>query len=290
MNCQLRHRRPPRPRRGRRRRVGGRCRSPTTSRGVIRPVADDPSRGGHGHRGRQRLRQVHAAGPGPASSRPARARCCSTARTSTGCPPGGRHPAGDPAPAADLARGHQRRRPGGPRPAPAPALVPAVVDHRRAGGRRRAGGPRLTTSPTGPSTSCRAASGSGCGCAARPRPGHRPDAARRADDVPRPGPPGGGAGLLAELNATERRTVVAVLHDLNLACRYAHHLVAMKDEQIVDTARPPRSSPRRRSRGVRAGVRRDRRPADRHAAGAAGPRPPRRLTGAGRLTASRAPS
>jgi iron complex transport system ATP-binding protein len=39
--------------------------------------------------------------------------------------------------------------------------------------------------------------------------------------------------LLAELNATERRTIVAVLHDLNLACRYAHHLVAMKDGAIV---------------------------------------------------------
>jgi iron complex transport system ATP-binding protein len=39
--------------------------------------------------------------------------------------------------------------------------------------------------------------------------------------------------LLAELNVTERRTIVAVLHDLNLACRYAHHLVAMKDGAIV---------------------------------------------------------
>ena len=39
--------------------------------------------------------------------------------------------------------------------------------------------------------------------------------------------------LLAELNATERRTIVAVLHDLHLACRYAHHLVAMKDGAIV---------------------------------------------------------
>ena len=38
--------------------------------------------------------------------------------------------------------------------------------------------------------------------------------------------------LLAELNATERRTVVAA-DDLNLACRYAHHLVAMKDGAIV---------------------------------------------------------
>jgi len=39
--------------------------------------------------------------------------------------------------------------------------------------------------------------------------------------------------LLAELNATEHRTILAVLHDLNLACRYAHHLVAMKDGAIV---------------------------------------------------------
>ena len=35
--------------------------------------------------------------------------------------------------------------------------------------------------------------------------------------------------LLADLNGSERRTIVLVLHDLNLACRYAHHLVAMKD-------------------------------------------------------------
>jgi iron complex transport system ATP-binding protein len=39
--------------------------------------------------------------------------------------------------------------------------------------------------------------------------------------------------LLAELNTREGRTIVAVLHDLNLACRYAHHLVAMKDGGIV---------------------------------------------------------
>jgi iron complex transport system ATP-binding protein len=39
--------------------------------------------------------------------------------------------------------------------------------------------------------------------------------------------------LLAGLNQRERRTIVLVLHDLNLACRYAHHLVAMKDGAIV---------------------------------------------------------
>jgi iron complex transport system ATP-binding protein len=39
--------------------------------------------------------------------------------------------------------------------------------------------------------------------------------------------------LLAELNTTRDRTIVCVLHDLNLACRYAHHLVAMRHGAIV---------------------------------------------------------
>lgn len=39
--------------------------------------------------------------------------------------------------------------------------------------------------------------------------------------------------LLADLNETEDRTIVVVLHDLNLACRYAQHLIAMKDGAIV---------------------------------------------------------
>lgn len=43
--------------------------------------------------------------------------------------------------------------------------------------------------------------------------------------------------LLAELNA-QGRTVVAVLHDLNQACRYASHLVAMKDGAIVAEGGP----------------------------------------------------
>ncbi|MEI5667530.1 ABC transporter ATP-binding protein [Bosea sp. CCNWLW174] len=43
--------------------------------------------------------------------------------------------------------------------------------------------------------------------------------------------------LLAELNA-QGRTVVAVLHDLNQACRYASHLVAMKDGAIVAEGPP----------------------------------------------------
>ncbi len=44
--------------------------------------------------------------------------------------------------------------------------------------------------------------------------------------------------LLARLNASEGRTIVAVLHDLNLACRYAHHLVAMADGAIAAEGPP----------------------------------------------------
>lgn len=46
--------------------------------------------------------------------------------------------------------------------------------------------------------------------------------------------------LLARLNEDEGRTIVIVLHDLNLACRYAHHLVAMKLGAIVAQG-PPRT-------------------------------------------------
>jgi iron complex transport system ATP-binding protein len=44
--------------------------------------------------------------------------------------------------------------------------------------------------------------------------------------------------LLADLNQREGRTIVIVLHDLNLACRYAHHLVAMRAGAIVAQGRP----------------------------------------------------
>jgi iron complex transport system ATP-binding protein len=44
--------------------------------------------------------------------------------------------------------------------------------------------------------------------------------------------------LLAELNKKEERTLVLVLHDLNLACRYAHHLVAMQDGAVVTQGSP----------------------------------------------------
>ncbi|WP_053368090.1 ABC transporter ATP-binding protein [Bacillus sp. FJAT-27245] len=44
--------------------------------------------------------------------------------------------------------------------------------------------------------------------------------------------------LLYELNERENRTIVMVLHDLNLACRYAHNIVAIKDKQIYAQGRP----------------------------------------------------
>ncbi|MEH7384144.1 ABC transporter ATP-binding protein [Bacillus sp. JJ1521] len=44
--------------------------------------------------------------------------------------------------------------------------------------------------------------------------------------------------LLFELNETEKRTIIMVLHDLNLACRYAHHIVAIKDKQIYGHGKP----------------------------------------------------
>ncbi|OLF06729.1 iron dicitrate ABC transporter ATP-binding protein [Actinophytocola xinjiangensis] len=47
--------------------------------------------------------------------------------------------------------------------------------------------------------------------------------------------------LLTDLNHTEGKTIVLVLHDLNLACRYADHLIAMKDGRIV-TQGPPAES------------------------------------------------
>ncbi|MFI6638592.1 ABC transporter ATP-binding protein [Streptomyces sp. NPDC050504] len=39
-------------------------------------------------------------------------------------------------------------------------------------------------------------------------------------------------GLLAKLR-DQGRTVIAVLHDINQACRYADHLVAMKDGRVI---------------------------------------------------------
>jgi ABC-type cobalamin/Fe3+-siderophores transport system ATPase subunit len=44
--------------------------------------------------------------------------------------------------------------------------------------------------------------------------------------------------LFADLNVTGERTLVAVLHDLNQAARYATHLIAMKDGHIIAQGAP----------------------------------------------------
>jgi iron complex transport system ATP-binding protein len=44
--------------------------------------------------------------------------------------------------------------------------------------------------------------------------------------------------LLFELNEKEKRTIIMVLHDLNLACRYAHHIVAICDKKIYAQGKP----------------------------------------------------
>ena len=44
--------------------------------------------------------------------------------------------------------------------------------------------------------------------------------------------------LLFELNQKEKRTIVMVLHDLNLACRYAHHMIAIKDQTVAAQGKP----------------------------------------------------
>lgn len=43
--------------------------------------------------------------------------------------------------------------------------------------------------------------------------------------------------LLADLNR-QGRTIIAVLHDLNQACRYATHLIAMRDGAVMAEGRP----------------------------------------------------
>ncbi|HYJ70170.1 MAG TPA: ABC transporter ATP-binding protein [Nocardioidaceae bacterium] len=44
--------------------------------------------------------------------------------------------------------------------------------------------------------------------------------------------------LVVELNREQQVTIALVLHDLNLACRYAHHLIAMRSGEIVAQGAP----------------------------------------------------
>lgn len=44
--------------------------------------------------------------------------------------------------------------------------------------------------------------------------------------------------LLQKLNGEQQRTVVMVVHDLNHATRYAHHMVAIKSGQVISSGTP----------------------------------------------------
>nr|VUD35066.1 ferric enterobactin transport ATP-binding protein FepC [Raoultella sp. NCTC 9187] len=44
--------------------------------------------------------------------------------------------------------------------------------------------------------------------------------------------------LLSELNREKGYTLAAVLHDLNQACRYATHLIALRDGKIIAEGAP----------------------------------------------------
>ena len=67
--------------------------------------------------------------------------------------------------------------------------------------------------------------------------------------------------LCRSLNREQGRTVVAVLHDLNQACRYADFVVAMRDGKIVAQGRPADVvTEGRRGGSVRSGVPDHRRP------------------------------
>ena len=80
--------------------------------------------------------------------------------------------------------------------------------------------------------------------------------------------------LCAELHAERGRTLVAVLHDLNHACRYATHLIAMRDGAIVAQGEPAEIvTAELVEDGVRPAVPGDRRPGGGHPARGAGGAP-----------------
>ena len=206
--------------------------------------------------GRQRLRQVDAAArPRPAAQPPARHRPARRRRDPPAADPGGGPAAGHPAPAADLPRRASRSPTSWP--AAATRTSAGSASGRRTTSRGRAGAGRHRHDRPGRPLGRRAVGRAAPAGVDRhgARPGHRQlllldepttflDLAHQVEVL----------DLLADLNEREGRTIVCVLHDLNLACRYAHHLVAMRDG--AHRRRGQRRRGRHRGagpRGVRAG-------------------------------------
>ena len=152
--------------------------------------------------------------------------------------PGGR--GGRPAAAAAGGpRGHHGRRPGGARPVPAPGRVRPVVDAPTAtSSPARSPPPTPTTSPTAGSTQLSGGQRQrvwiAMVLAQDPRimlldePTTYLDIAHQVDVL----------DLLDGLNRDHGTTVVMVLHDLNLAARYAQHLVVMCRGRVLVEGAP----------------------------------------------------
>ena len=150
-----------------------------------------------------------------------------------------RQGAGPAAADAGRPRRHHGRRPRRPRPLSAPGLVPPLEVGRRRGGRRsRSRRPARPTSWTATSPSSPAASASASGsrwrsprtptcCCSTSRRRSSTSTTRSSCSTCSP-----------TSTATAGKTIVIVLHDLNLACRYADHIIAMKDGAILAEGQP----------------------------------------------------
>ena len=152
---------------------------------------------------------------------------------------GGGDEARDPAAVTGRPGGHHRRRPRRPRPLPAPGLVPAVDGGGPGRGRRRrceaTGTLDIAARPVDELSGGQRQRvwiamtlAQGTGLMLLDEPTTYLDLAHQVDIL----------DLLVDLNQREGRTIVLVLHDLNHACRYAHHLIAMRDGAIVAEGSP----------------------------------------------------
>ena len=220
-----------------RRRPRARLRPPRRRRA---PRRRDPRRLVHGDRRAERVRQVDAAARArpPAQAAPRR-RLPRRRADHVAAVEGGRARARPAAAELDRAGRDHGRRPRRPRPLPAPAAAAPVVARRRARGRPRRWPPRASaTSPTGSSTSCPAASASACGWRWRSRSRRRSccsTSRRRSSTSPTrsrcstcaPSCTPSAAARSWPCCTTSTRP-----------CRYATHLVAMRDGAIVAQGEP----------------------------------------------------